>query len=199
LNRNTFANGGSLLALAATATGAAILPAPAFGQAVADRTLSDLNVENVGSCTTLTVNFNIRVQMLSHFPTTAGRELHVRVRPLDDGSAMGRESLRTPASVKALRSIEFEGDNPSGPVLSLFFTHDMRFAAAVAGDPHRGAGHWSDLRRRRARNTGSSGLRSEHGGGAARHRNPRRTLCDQRSVDSEDDGSDPDAKKRDHG
>jgi len=109
---------------------------PAFGQSVADRMLSDVKVDNVGSCSTLTINFNIRIQVLSSFPSTSGRELHVRIRPLDPGSASQlSESLRTPTSVPELRSIEYEGDNPSGPVLSLFFTHDMRFEVEAGREP----------------------------------------------------------------
>lgn len=124
-----------LVALAVAASTLA-LPIPSFGQTVADRTLSDVKVENVGSCTTLTINFNIRVQVLSSFPESGGRELHVRVRPLDGTSTgMLRESLRTPASVPELRSIEFEGDNASGPVLSLFFTRLTRFEVAAGAAP----------------------------------------------------------------
>lgn len=136
MSRKNFEAGGALAALAIATIAGSSLPAPAYGQAVADRTLSDVKVDNVGSCSTLTITFNIRVQMLSYFPTTAGQELHVRVRPLDPSSAsMLRESLRTPASVPALRSIAYEGDNPSGPVLSLYFTRDMHFEAEAGRDP----------------------------------------------------------------
>lgn len=107
-----------------------------YAQSVSDRVLSDVRVNTAGTCATLTVNFNIRVQVLSFFPQTSGRELHVRVKPLDqDFSRLTRESLRTPSGVPALRSIEFEGDNPSGPVLSLFFTRDVRFDVAAGKQP----------------------------------------------------------------
>ncbi len=111
----------------ATVAGSLALPAPAFAQPVADRALSDVRVDSVGACTTLTINFNIRLQILSSFPES-GRELHVRVRPLDSsGISAIKESLRTPTSVPDLRSIEYEGDSSSGPVLSLFFTKDTHF------------------------------------------------------------------------
>lgn len=127
---------GSIIALGAVALSAIALPSPAFGQTVTDRALSDLKVESVGGCTTLTVNFNIRVQLVSYFPESRGRELHIRVLPLDAGSAsQGRESLRTPATVPELRSVQYEGDNAAGPVLSLFFTHDMRFSVAAGTQP----------------------------------------------------------------
>lgn len=116
--------------------GASLLTQPVSAQSVADRTLSDVKVENVGGCSTLTINFNIRVQVLSHFPTASGREVHVRVQPLDTGAnGMSRESLRTPTTVPEVRSIQFEGDNPSGPVLSLFFSRDMRFEIAPGQQP----------------------------------------------------------------
>ena len=84
------------IAAVTAASGALVIPDVAFGQAVADRTLSDVKVDSVGGCTTLTVSFNIRVQVLSHFPDS-GRELHVRIRPLDaDQLQAFRESLRAP-------------------------------------------------------------------------------------------------------
>ncbi len=109
----------------------------AYAQTVSDRVLSDVDVENVGDCSTLTVNFNIRVQFLGYFPTESGRELHIRVLPLDPGTttSLRREALRPPTSVIELRTIDFEGDNPAGPVLSLFFTKDMRFEVSPARDP----------------------------------------------------------------
>lgn len=123
--------------LAATASLAGIAAVEtASAQVVSDRTLSDVRVNHLGSCAALAITFNIRFQMLSYFPTTSGRELHVRIRPLDGTGTNGvRESLRTPETVPELRSIEYEGDNPSGPVLSLFFNQDMRFDIAPGAEP----------------------------------------------------------------
>ena len=135
LKRSIFTRVRPAIVLSAVAANAFVSPAPVLAQSVADRTLSDVNVDNVGNCSTLTVNFNIRVQMLSYFPTQAGRELHIRISPLDRANGLRRESLRTPSSVPALRSIEYEGDNPAGPILSLFFTHDMRFEVEPGTQP----------------------------------------------------------------
>ena len=97
--------GTAAVVLTAAVTGGLVLPVPAFGQAVADRTLSDIKVEKLGDCTTLSINFNIRVQMLSAFPES-GQELHVRLRPLDMAQALGaRESLRPPSSVYSLYAL----------------------------------------------------------------------------------------------
>ncbi len=130
MSRENTAGLGPVLAIASIATAALVWPSPIFGQTVSDRTLSDVKAETVGTCTTVTVNFNIRFQVLSAFPEN-GRELHVRLRPLDNTAASkSRESLRTPESVPELRSIEYEGDNPAGPILSLFFTRDMEFTVS---------------------------------------------------------------------
>lgn len=113
-----------------------MLPAPAFGQPVDDKVLSDAHVDTQAACSTLTVNLNIRVQVLSYFPETAGRELHVRIRPLDNQSASRlRDSLPSPSSLPQLTSLTYEGDNPSGPALSLLFDRDMRFDVQAGKDP----------------------------------------------------------------
>lgn len=126
----------SLLAIAALAAGTLIAPAPVLAQTVSDRALSDLRVDTAGGCTTLTINFNIRVQLVSYFPEKVGRELHIRVLPLDGpGAALGRDSLRPPGSFPALRSVQYEGDNPAGPALSLFFTQDTAFTVRAGRAP----------------------------------------------------------------
>lgn len=135
MTRPASTTAGSVVAFAIAVGAGLVLPSPAFAQTVADRTLSDVRAESTGGCTTLTVTFNIKVQMLSSFPGN-GRELHIRLRPLDNLNANKlRESLRTPESVPALRSIEYEGDNPAGPTLSLFFTRDMEFTVSPGLSP----------------------------------------------------------------
>lgn len=130
-----FGAASSLSAVAVALTAGLAIPMPAFGQTVTDRTLADVKAETVGVCTTLTVNFNGPIQILSAFPAK-GRELHVRIKPLDKFSTSKlRESLRTPTSLPELRSIEFEGDNPAGPTFSLFFTQDMEFSVSAGEKP----------------------------------------------------------------
>ena len=132
---NRFMTRSSSVALVAAFSGLSALPAPALAQAVTDRTLSEVKAEKDGACTTLTINFNIRVQVLSSFPAT-GNELHIRVLPLDGGAAtLARESLSLPNNVRDLRSIEYEGNNAAGPTLSLLFTRDMKFIVAPGQQP----------------------------------------------------------------
>jgi len=127
---------GSALAIGSVLASGLVLPAPATAQTVADRALSDIKAETAGGCSTLAITFNIRVQIVSWFPETSGRELHVRLLPLDGANPTQlRDSLRTPTSVPALRSVQYEGDNPSGPILSLFFTRDMAFTVEAGTTP----------------------------------------------------------------
>lgn len=122
--------------LTATAIVYTICPTTeAYGQTVSDRALSDVTTQIVGDCTTMTIRFHGRVQLLSFFPQTSGRELNIRIRPLDNAGMSGRESLRAPAGIPALRSIEYEGDNAAGPTLSLFFKRDVRFDVAAGIEP----------------------------------------------------------------
>lgn len=133
--RHTLKHPAAIATIAATIGGAIALPMPAFGQTVGDRALSDVKAESAGVCTTLTFNLNFRVQVLGSFPAT-GRELHVRLQPIDPGVGVAvRDSLRTPTSLPALRSIEYEGDNAAGPTLSLFFTSDFKFEVSAGDQP----------------------------------------------------------------
>ncbi len=118
----------------ATFTTALVAPEIVQAQSVSDRVLSDVSASTVGTCSVMTVTFNIRVQVLSFFPQTSGRELHIRIKPLQ-GSPRLRESLRAPSGVAGLRSIEYEGDNAAGPVLSLFFTRDVHFDVKSGDKP----------------------------------------------------------------
>lgn len=117
------------VATIALATGASIgFGGAVYAQAVTDQTLSDLRVDRVGTCTTLTIEFNIRLQILSYYPSRPGRELHIRVRPLDPTTSLAaREALRPPSDLPELRSIEYEGSDPAGPLVSLYFDRDMQF------------------------------------------------------------------------
>lgn len=135
MRHSSIAGSGLTLTIAAAIASGAALPEPAFGQTVADRALSDVRTEVTGTCTTLTINFNMRIQVLSSFPAT-GRELQIRIQPLEPmGSKLIRDSLRTPTNLPELRSIEYDGDNAGGPVVSMFFTKDMHFEVDAGQAP----------------------------------------------------------------
>jgi SPOR domain len=130
-NRGTAA---SLLAIGAVLAGGLCPISDAYAQTVSDRVLSDVSVQTTGACATVTIDFNVRVQFLSFFPQTSGRELHIRIKPLE-GTSFNRESLRSPTDVPAMRSIEYEGDNAAGPILSIFFNRDVQFSASAGARP----------------------------------------------------------------
>jgi TolA-binding protein len=124
------------MATTAVAVGAFCPESDALAQSVSDKVLSDVSAQTVGDCTTTAIKFNGRIQILSHFPEVAGRELRIRIRLLDNNNRLGRrESLRTPSGLSSLRSIEYEGDSSSGPILSLFFSRDMKFDVAAGASP----------------------------------------------------------------
>ncbi len=124
----------SLLAISASLSAGICSVSDAYAQSVSDKVLSDVSVQSIGDCSTVTIEFNGRVQFLSFFPQTSGRELHIRIKPLE-GTSRSRESLRSPTAVPALRSIEYEGDNAAGPILSLFFNRDVQFNVNAGAHP----------------------------------------------------------------
>jgi SPOR domain len=125
----------TLLTTTAVLAGGICPVSNAYAQTVSGRALSDVTAQSVGDCSTVTIKFNGRLQVLSYFPQGSGRDLHIRVRLLDNSQLGTRESLRTPTGVPSLRSIEYEGDNASGPTLSLFFNRDMKFDVAAGSEP----------------------------------------------------------------
>jgi hypothetical protein len=137
LRHSSLSSTSTVIAFAVAGVVSVAWPSPSFGQTVSDGALAGLQVQRVGDCTNLTITFNTRVQLLSHFPDSSGRELHVRLKPLDSTTvALGRDSLRTPDSLPELRSVSYEGDTPGGPVLSLFFTRDTEFTVEAGAQPN---------------------------------------------------------------
>lgn len=125
--------GASLAALTAAICAPVLMPQVAFAQGESDVALSGAKAEQAGGCTTLNIQFNSRIQVLSSFPNGGGSELHVRVQLLDPQSSFsGREVLRAPVGVDSLRSIEFDGSSSSGPMLSLFFTKAVQFDVSAS-------------------------------------------------------------------
>ena len=126
-----------LYMVACTALGTVLQTVPVQAQAVSDRFLSDVSTQSVGNCAIVTINFNVRVQVVSHFPEKSGRELRIQLRSLDRavGANALRESLRPPPGVQALRDIEYEGDSSRGEMLSLFFNRNVSFRVAPGVRP----------------------------------------------------------------
>lgn len=107
---------------------------------VTDRVLSHYQIANRNGCSILKINFNIRIQYVSHFPMNSGSQLNIMVRPIDPQIAAAesitvRESLRTPEdNITALQSIVYEVGTAQGPVLSLQFSQPVAFNVALGSD-----------------------------------------------------------------
>jgi hypothetical protein len=113
-------------------------PAPA--QPVLDLALSDAQLAARNGCAVLKVNFNFRIRYASHFPLSRGVELRITVNPIDPRQAaalltMKREAARVPDSkLAAIKAIDFETQNPAGPVLRIVFDHPVAYQVAPGRD-----------------------------------------------------------------
>jgi tetratricopeptide (TPR) repeat protein len=126
---------------AIAAMAACQLPTPSGAEPVLDRALSGLRLfQPSASCTLVKIEFNFRVRYVSHFPLAMGEELRINVRAIDPTQAaalaiLRREALRAPNSAAAaIRAIEFEVDQPAGPVLRVQFLHAVAYQVAPGSD-----------------------------------------------------------------
>ncbi len=105
-----------------------------------DRVLSSVHVSNQNRCTALSIEFNLRVRYLSHFPITGGQELRIQVRAIDEALAAAeflsrRESLRPPETKFGhIRAIYFELDDASGPALVIQFDQAVNYQVSQGAD-----------------------------------------------------------------
>jgi len=87
-----------------------------------DRVLSEATIHDGDRCAVVGISLNLPVQLVSSFPAGFGDEVRIRVSPIEggDGMSTARESLRPPKSdLAAISKIEFEGDRPEGPTLTI--------------------------------------------------------------------------------
>ena len=116
------------------------VPLPLAAQPVVERILSDVTAVEQDRCALITVQFNLPVRYLSHFPYNSGRDLCIRIRPLAIGAnekafRFSREALRPPASTIAdIASIEYQGDAVGGMCLNVFFRHPVHYYVAQGAD-----------------------------------------------------------------
>lgn len=125
---------------AAALAGFCALGAQLRAEPVVDRALSGLRQINRPGCSILKIDFNIRIRYDSHFPIDLGSELRIKVRPIDPAQAaalslLTREALRAPDSkTVAIKSIEFETNEPGGPVLRILFERPASYKVAPGAD-----------------------------------------------------------------
>lgn len=115
---------------------ASCAPSPASAEPVLDRVLSGAQIIAGKSCEKLEIAFNLRIAYANHFPVGSGRELRIRLRPLDRAQAAAeiltrRESVRAPTGkLSRLRAIEFEAGDAAGPVLIVQFDGPVHYQVA---------------------------------------------------------------------
>ncbi|MFZ0852770.1 MAG: tetratricopeptide repeat protein [Hyphomicrobiaceae bacterium] len=127
--------------IAATVAAACQLATPVAAEPVLDRALSGLRLFSPSpSCTVVKVEFNFRIRYVSHFPLSTSDELTINVRAIDPTQAaalavLRREALRAPNHAgAAIRAIDFELDQPAGPVLRVQFLHPVAYQVAPGSD-----------------------------------------------------------------
>jgi hypothetical protein len=105
----------------------------------AEKLLSSASVSEGDACAVIRIEFNKRVQYVSHMPLTAGDELRITLKPIDQARAAGAavvepESLHAPANERAsVHAIEL-GPDAGGTALSLYFKHKVAYRIAPGAD-----------------------------------------------------------------
>lgn len=111
----------------------------AVAQPVSDRVLSRVKVNETEACAVVAVEFNITVQTKSYFPEVHGDHVRIDLRPIEvgrvNGAVASREELRPPASERAgIQEIQYDGDAPTGPVLTVTFNSDKHYVVDQGSD-----------------------------------------------------------------
>ncbi|WP_165793849.1 SPOR domain-containing protein [Hyphococcus luteus] len=105
-----------------------------------DRVLSRVTVSESQQCAVATISFNFPIRAVSHFPKDHGDHVRIDLKPIETGRSISdgltaREELRAPLSRKAgIQEIQYDGDAPTGPVLTVTFDHNRHFAIAQGAD-----------------------------------------------------------------
>lgn len=127
-------------ATVAAMVGLAALTAPRASMAqTADRVLSEATIHDGDRCAVVGIALNFPVRLVSAFPANYGDEVRIRIAPIEGGEGVGfgaeRESLRPPRSdLAGISKIEFEGDRPEGPTLTITFEKPTHFQVAQGSD-----------------------------------------------------------------
>lgn len=106
---------------------------------VSDKVLSRVRVSETEACATVTISFNFTIRMESYFPTDRGDHVRVNLKPIEvgrvNGAARSREELRPPASeIAGIQEIQYDGDVPTGPVLTITFIRNRHFDVEQGAD-----------------------------------------------------------------
>jgi tetratricopeptide (TPR) repeat protein len=110
-----------------------------FAEPAAEPILSAVSISEHNACSEIKIDFNARVQYLSHFPIATGDELRIVLKPIGHGldvrnAVVNQESLRAPANERAsVHAIELETDT-QGAALKVYFKHAVAYKIAPGSD-----------------------------------------------------------------
>ncbi len=122
----------------ALATVGLLLPSAAQAQAP-ERVLSEAIVRDGDDCAVVGILLNSPVRLLSALPPSNASELQIRIAPVAGAEQIATagiwESIRAPQSANVtVQKIEFDGDNPAGPTLTVTFDRPMHYVVVQGGD-----------------------------------------------------------------
>lgn len=115
-------------------------PGPAWAQPGRDRLLNVVAIDEDTGCAVVTIEFNIPIRYVDHFPLKSGKELRIRLRalavsPFDRPALSRREAaLPPPNEFAALTEVIYEGDIPVGPYLTLRFRRPVTYTVGQGAD-----------------------------------------------------------------
>jgi hypothetical protein len=121
--------------LATIAVAGALVP-ELHAEPAAAKLLSSVSVSERDACAVIKIEFNSRVQYVSHMPLTGGDELRITLKPIDQrqavpAGAVEQESLHAPANGRAsVHAIEL-GRDAGGAALNLYFKHKVAYKIAL--------------------------------------------------------------------
>ncbi len=135
--RRSALSGVAALALV-TVTAGLLVPATADAQSP-DRVLSEAIVRDGDDCAVVGILLNAPVRLLSALPPSIGSELQIRIAPVAGAEQVATagiwESIRAPQSANVtVQKVEFDGDNPAGPTLTVTFDRPMHYVLVQGGD-----------------------------------------------------------------
>jgi len=117
-----------------------VLMTDAAGQPVRDRVLSRVSVSETEECAVVAVSFKFPIRMESHFPQNRGDHIRIDLQPIevgrfDDNGLRLREEIRPPSNRRAgIQEIQYDGDAPTGPVLTVTFNRERYFLVSQGSD-----------------------------------------------------------------
>ena len=111
----------------------------AAAEPVSDKVLSRVRVAETDACATVTIGFNFTIRVESYFPGDRGDHVRINLKPIEvgrvNGAVRSREELRPPSSeIAGIQEIQYDGDSPTGPILTVTFNRDRHFHVEQGAD-----------------------------------------------------------------